>query len=247
MTGMPPPDSPRLYFIGHLKELRQRIVVILIFFTAMCAVLFAQGYQLMAWLEAPAGRYVQGFIFIDPTEAFAAYFKVVLLAAGFVSFPVFLYQLWAFLLPALSRSSRHAVLGWILGSIVFFYGGIIFSYLILLPAAINFLLGFGEGIARPAITISRYISFAGTILLMGGVIFQIPVVLGLLTEAGVLKAAWLSAGRKYAILILVIMAALISPTSDIFNLLLFAVPMIVLYEAGVLLSWIIERRKSHDR
>jgi sec-independent protein translocase protein TatC len=134
-------------------------------------------------------------------------------------------------------------LAWVFFSFVCFYGGIIFSYMVLLPAAVNFLLGFGAGIAKPAITISRYVSFASVLLLAGGFIFQIPVVMGILTEAGIVDAQKLAASRKYAILILVTIAAVVSPTQDLFNLLLFAGPMVALYEAGIILAWIIGKRK----
>ena len=246
MNSLYPPESQKLDFIGHLEELRRRIVISLAFFAIMCVVLFSQGYAIIAFLEAPAHAIIKNFIFIDPTEAFAAYFMVVLVAALVVSFPVVIYELWAFLSLALSRQSRNAILAWILFSFVCFYGGIIFAYIILLPAAINFLLGFGAGIAIPSITISRYISFVSVILLAGGCIFQIPVIIGILTEAGILDAHKLSASRKYAILILVTVAAIVSPTTDVFNLLLFSGPMIALYEVGIVLSWLVGRRKKRE-
>ncbi|MFH0754123.1 MAG: twin-arginine translocase subunit TatC [Candidatus Omnitrophota bacterium] len=247
MSELYPPESQRLDFVGHLDELRRRIMIVLGFFLIMAVLLFSQGYGLMALLEAPARGFIKDFIFIDPTEAFAAYFKVVLLTAFLASFPVVVYELWAFLSPALSRASRHAILAWICLALVCFYGGSVFAYTILLPAAISFLLGFGEGIARPAITISAYISFASIILFAGGCIFQIPVVIGILTEAGILDSHKLAASRKYAIMILVIIAAIVSPTQDVFNLMLFAVPMIALYEVGILLSWMVGRRKAHEK
>ena len=147
MNELYPPESQRLDFVGHLDELRRRIMIALGFFLIMSVLLFSQGYALMALIEAPARGFIKDFIFIDPTEAFASYFKVVLLTALLASFPVVIYEIWAFLSPALSRTSRHAILAWICLALVCFYGGIIFAYTILLPAAISFLLGFGEGIA----------------------------------------------------------------------------------------------------
>ncbi|MBF0122608.1 MAG: twin-arginine translocase subunit TatC [Candidatus Omnitrophica bacterium] len=246
MNQLYPPESQRLDFIGHLEEIRRRILFILAFFVIVCGLLFSQGYAMIAFLEEPAREFSKIFIFIDPTEAFAVYVKVVLLAAFMASFPVMVSQLWAFLSPVLSLSSRKAILAWIFFSLVCFYGGITFAYTILLPAAIHFLIGFGEGIASPAITISRYISFVSMMLLAGGCIFQIPVIMGILTEAGVVDVRKFSGSRKHAILILVIVAAMISPTTDIVNLLLFAGPMIALYEAGILLSWMVGQRKKGE-
>ncbi|MBF0331840.1 MAG: twin-arginine translocase subunit TatC [Candidatus Omnitrophica bacterium] len=244
MSALYPPESQRLDLVGHLAELRRRIMISLGFLVIMALMLSGQGYVLMALLEAPARSFIKDFIFIEPTEAFGSYVVVVLMAALIVSFPVLIHQFWAFVAPALSRATRRAILAWILLSCVCFYGGIAFAYIILLPAAVNFLLGFGEGIARPAITISRYISFATIILLAGGLIFQIPVALGILTEANIVNARQLAQSRKYAILILVIIAAVVSPTQDLFNLFLFAGPMIALYEVGILLSWLVGRRKA---
>ncbi|MBF0387533.1 MAG: twin-arginine translocase subunit TatC [Candidatus Omnitrophica bacterium] len=247
MNELYPPESQRLDFIGHLDELRRRIMIVLGCFLIMVVFLFSQGYALMALLEAPARGFIKDFIFIDPTEAFAAYFKVVLLAALTAVFPVVLYELWAFLAPALARSTRKVILGWLCLALVCFYGGGAFAYAVLLPAAINFLLGFGVGIARPEITISAYISFASIVLLAGGCVFQIPVVLAILTEAGLLDSHKLAVSRKYAILVLVVVAAIISPTQDFFNLALFSAPMIALYEIGIFLSWLVGRRKNKNR
>ena len=231
-------------FSGHLDELRRRIMVVLLFFIAMCALLFWQGHALMAFLEAPARGLIRDFIFIAPGEAFSAYCKVVFFAAFMASFPVVIYELGAFVYPALTFSSRRAIMLWIVAALACFYGGTFFSYAVLLPAAMGFLLGFGEGIARPEITIGAYVNFAGAILLAGGCVFQIPVIIGILTEAGIVDAGKLAAGRKYAVLALVIIAAVFSPTQDVFNLMLFAVPMIGLYEAGIFLAWLTGRRKA---
>jgi sec-independent protein translocase protein TatC len=246
MSSLYPPESQRMDFVGHLEELRRRIMICLVVFAIVCGIMLSQGYAIMAFLEAPARGFIKDFIFIDPTEAFSSFFKAVLLASFVVSFPLVLYELWAFLAPALSQESRRAIQAWICFALVCFYGGVAFAYTILLPAAVNFLLGFGQGIAHPAIAISRYISFATFILLAGGCVFQIPVILGILTEAGSLDARRLAAGRRYAILINMVIAAIVTPTTDIFNMLLFAVPMIVLYEVGILLSWMVDRRKAKN-
>jgi sec-independent protein translocase protein TatC len=246
MTELYPPESQRLDLIGHLDELRRRILVCLIFLIVVTAILFSQGYKLLALLEIPAHGSVQEFIFTSPTEAFATYFKVVLLAAFVACFPVVLYQAWGFLSPALPRTSRRAVAVWLFFALISFLGGIAFSYGVLLPSAFKFLVGFGEGIARPMISLSQYFSFAVAIILVGGVVFEIPFVMGILAEAGILNSRVLRTGRRFAILIIVILAAVITPTTDAFNMVLFAGPMVLLFEVGVLLCRIIEKRKGHS-
>lgn len=243
MSELYPPESQRMDLVGHLDELRRRILVCLVFLIVVTAVLFSQGHSLLAFLELPARGSIREFIFTSPTEAFATYFKVVLFAAFVACFPVILYQVWGFLSPALPRTSRRAVLAWLLFAMVSFLGGIVFSYGVLLPSAFHFLVGFGEGIARPMISLSQYFSFAVAIVLIGGLAFEIPFVMGILTEAGILQSRALRSGRRYAILGIIIAAAVITPTQDIFNMAIFAGPMILLYEVGLLLCCSIERSK----
>lgn len=238
-------ESGQMDFVGHLEELRRRVIICLLFFAAMCGVLFSYGRTLVELLKAPAGCGISDFIFISPTEAFTAYFQVVLLSAFVVVFPVLVYELWAFLSPALSARARRAVSGWAFLALLCFYSGILFAYKVLLPVSMNFLLGFAGGIARPAISIAEYISFAVAILLMGGCLFQIPVLSGLLTEAGVLDAGQLCKARRYALMAILVVAAVVSPTQDIFNLMFFALPMAILYEVGIFFSWVTGCRKRN--
>jgi sec-independent protein translocase protein TatC len=120
--------------------------------------------------------------------------------------------------------------------------GIMFSYFLALPFALKFLISFAAGAAVPMISIGRYFSFAAIFLLMGAAVFQIPVIMGLLSSIGMLSARFFSKNRKYAIVVIFIISAIITPTQDIFNMLIFALPMWALYEIGIFISWIIEKR-----
>ncbi len=246
MTDLYPPESRHMDFIGHLEELRQRILICLAFLLGVSVVLFSQGRNILLFLERPAQGLIKEFIFITPTEVFSAYVKVVLLAAFMVCFPIILYEAWLFLAPAVSQEVRKVVFGWLMMALLCFLAGIFFSYTIALPAALQFLLSFGEGLARPAISLTKYVSFAAAIIFVGACIFEIPVVMGLLTRVGILKAAVWQANRRYSILIIFIVAAVITPTQDIFNLLIFALPMLLLYEVGVVVSKTIEQKTKID-
>jgi len=243
MNALYPPESQRLDLVGHLAELRRRILICLGFLAVTSVVLFSQGRALLALLQGAAHGAVQDFIFITPTEAFTTYLKVVVVAAFIVCFPVLLYEFWAFIAPALVGTSRRAVFIWFALAVICFLGGVVFAYAVLLPTALDFLLNFAKGIARPAIAISHYVSFAVALILIGGCVFEIPVVLGILTEARILRSRDLRSGRRYAIFIIFFVAAVVTPTQDAFNLILFAVPMVVLYEVGILLSAGVERRR----
>jgi len=126
---------------------------------------------------------------------------------------------------------------------VLFMTGITFSYCVAIPAALKFLINFGRDVAIPQITLGKYISFFGALILVGGIVFEIPVVMGLLTDAGLIKTRVLREKRHFAVLIIMIFAAVITPTQDVLNMLMFAIPMVLLYEVGLLISKAIERRK----
>ncbi len=246
MNELYPPESQQMGFVSHLEELRRRILAVLACYAVICSALFAFGNRILALLESPARGYLREFVFISPTEAFVAYFKVVLLASFVLCFPFALYELWAFLAPALSGRLQQAIYAWLCLAVACFVAGIWFTFKILLPAALHFLLTFGEGIATPVISLGEYVSFAVAFILIGGFVFEIPVIIGVLTEAGVLGSGRLRAGRRYAILANLVVAALITPTQDVVNLILFAMPMIVLYEVGIMLSIWVEKRRSAD-
>ena len=142
---------------------------------------------------------------------------------------------------------RGRVAVWFITALCLFFAGILFGYFVAIPAALNFLLEFSRGIAVPMITLGKYISFFGALILVGGLVFEIPVFIGLLSDAEVLKVAVLKAKRHYAFLIIMILAAIITPTQDIFNMLLFAIPMILLYEIGIVVASKIERGKIASR
>jgi sec-independent protein translocase protein TatC len=155
-----------------------------------------------------------------------------------------LYHTWAFLSPALPVDVRRRVTLWLSLALVLFFGGITFSYFLAIPAALKFLIGFSSRVAVAKITLGKYISFFGALILIGGIVFEIPIVIGLLTDAGLLKTRTLRRKRHYAILAIMIFAAVITPTQDILNMLLFALPMMLLYEAGIFIALLIERRKG---
>lgn len=239
-----PEESQKLDVIGHLEELRRRIWVSLGAVVLASAVLFFQGHRLMEIVKRPLGETGSELIFISPTEAFLAYVKVVILSGFIVSFPVILHEVWAFFSLAASPSMRRRIVRWLFLALGLFAAGISFSYFVAIPVALGFLLSFGSQIASPEITLGKYISFFGALILMGGVVFEIPVVLALLTDIGLLKSRALKTKRHYAIVVILIAAAVITPTQDVFNMLLFALPMALLYELGILISAAIERRKK---
>jgi sec-independent protein translocase protein TatC len=239
-----PPESQKMDVIRHLEELRRRILVSLAVLLAATSLCLFKTDLLIRLAKRPLTNTFSQLIYISPTEAFIAYFKTALLAGFIMSFPVILYQAWAFLAPAFSKDLRKNIFIWLSLALVLFAGGILFSYWVLLPAALKYLLGFARDIAIPSLTLGKYISFFTAVLLIGAVTFEIPVAMGLLADLGILRSALLVKKRQYAFLGILIFAAIVTPTQDIFNMLLFALPMAVLFEAGIWIAKIIEWRKA---
>jgi len=247
MSPLYPEESKRLDVITHLEELRRRILYCLLVLAAAGVIAFTQGDRIMALVRVPINGLVDELIFISPTEAFIAYIKVALLTGFIVCFPFIILQAWAFLAPALPADTRKRVVIWLLFSLILFFTGIAFSYFAAIPAALKFLLNFSAGIAVAKITLGKYISFFGAFILIGGIVFEIPIVIGLLTDAGLVKTSTLRGKRHIALMVILIFAAVITPTQDIMNMLIFAVPMMLLYEVGIMVSTLIERRKSSNQ
>ncbi|NQT33517.1 MAG: twin-arginine translocase subunit TatC [Candidatus Omnitrophica bacterium] len=247
MSSLHSEETKKIDVISHLEEVRRRVLFCVIVLVLATIGAFSWGEAIMSVVTAPIQKQVSQLIFIAPTEAFVAFLKVSILAGFIASFPFILYHAWRFLSPAFQKRERRRISMWLLSSLFLFFAGIAFAYFIVIPAALEFLLNFNREVASPQITLGKYVSFFTALIIVGGIVFEIPVVMGLLTDAGILKTAVLRKKRHYALIVILMFAAIITPTQDIVNMLLFAVPMILLYEIGILISRIIESRKSKDQ
>jgi len=234
----------KMSIIEHLEELRKRIIISLVFFVLAAIFSFTFVNKISDILRLPALGIIENFIFTAPTEVFSTYLRLSILSGFIISLPFILFQIGLFLMPAVERDQREAIASWLIIAFLLSILGIIFSYFLALPFALKFLIGFARGAAAPMISIDKYFSFAGALLLIGAGIFQIPVVMALLSYIRILNTLFFRKNRKYAIVAIFIIAAIITPTQDIVNMLIFAVPMLALYEAGILASWVIEKRKK---
>lgn len=178
-------------------------------------------------------------------ESFTLYITVSLYAAIALSVPLLLWQLWAFISPALYKHERAYVTPFILLSTISFVVGAAFAYYILLPPALGYLLGLAEDF-RPLLRASDYFDFVTIILLAMGVIFQMPAVTYVLARIGIVTHFFLIKSWKLAAVIILIVAAVVSPTGDIPNLMLFATPMMVLYVFSIGIAWLFGKRRRTD-
>ena len=241
MTDLPYPDDKRIDFISHLEEIRRRLIIclaVLIFFAA-ASFLFIE--HLVAIAKIPIRDIAGELIFIAPTEGFVAAIKICLLSAFMFAFPVFLYHIWAFISPAMASGSSKRFFIWLALGVLLFALGISFAYFAAIPAALRFLMDFGSKLAAGRITLGKYISFFVTLVLTGGIIFEIPVIMALFTYAGIVDPDKLKKKRHISFIAILIAAAVITPTQDMVNMLIIAFPMYLLYETGIIISSLIRR------
>jgi len=229
----------------HLDELRQRLIICLAAVAVGIIISFLFAEQVFRILLVPAGK--ANLVFIDVTEMLGTYMQVSLICGVVLAMPVLVYHLIIFVSPGLTAKEKKYV--WMLLPWVFimFLAGVAFSYFILIPPAIAFLLGFGADIALPQIRISNYISLVGRLLLASGLIFEIPVISTFLARLGIISSGWMARQRKWAVIFAFILGALITPTIDPVNQILVALPFIVLYEMSVWLAKLVERRSKEKQ
>jgi sec-independent protein translocase protein TatC len=235
----------KMPFMEHLGELRVRIVRALIgvLIGALIPLYFSQ--RIVDWLALPVTRLGHELVFTAPAEAFWVQMKVGLVCGLFLSAPVVLWQVWAFVSPGLhSHEKKYAVPFVIVGSVMFLAGGA-FALFIVVPYALTFLLGYARpGILRPMITIQNHVDFFLKFTLAFGVIFELPLAMTLLARMGAVTARTLARHRKYAVLGSFVVAAVLTPTPDAFNQAMMAGPLIVLYEVGIVSARIFGRRPA---
>jgi sec-independent protein translocase protein TatC len=264
-TGNPPPPEPedveedgmlRMSFLGHLEELRSRLFKML----AGVGVAFFLSLTFCnpLWLAvaAPAkdaltslGIDPPNLVAITPMEQFnIIWFKLPTLVAVFLSSPWIVYQVWAFISPGLYKKERRFAAPFILVSAGLFIAGGCFAYFVAFRFGITFLLGVGRDVnVTPMVSMSEYFDLFVNVMLGIGLVFELPVAIFFLTLIRVVSPKFLIAHSRYAILAIVIVAAVVTPTPDIFNLLLFAVPMCMLFYVGIFASYILVLKREGRR
>lgn len=233
--------------LEHLEELRKRIVrSLLAFGVAFVACWFAVE-PISAFLVEPVKPLLpegQKLVFLGVPDVFFFYIKVAALAAVFVSSPWILLQVWGFISPGLYKRERLYASLFVVAGTIFFLGGGAFGYFIAFPFAAEFLLGMGQEQFQAAITIERYLRFLLTVILGLGIMFELPVVIFLLSGIGLVTPGFLMRHFRWAVLIIFVVAAIITPTPDVVNLCLFAVPTILLYLLGVGAAALVQWRRK---
>lgn len=221
----------------HLNELRKRVVVCLAALSAGSIISFPFASRVFKILRLPANGIIERFVYFSPSDAFLIYLRVSFFCGIFISMPVMLYQLWIFITPAIEERLKKNAGRFILFCVLSFVCGGFFAYFLLLPKALHFLLSIGKPDLEPLISADRYITFIISFILACGLVFQMPVISFILTKLGIINAGILRKKYKYALVFIFIAAAIITPTTDAFNLLILACPMLILYEISIWVSF----------
>jgi len=245
VMGIKQKKDKELTFKGHLDELRSRLIKSVIAVVITTGISFAFAGQIFEFFESRVPEDTV-FIAIEVTEKVGIYMKLCLYSGVVLALPFLIYQLVMFIHPALTRTERKYLYFLLPGVIVFFFAGAAFTYYVFLPPALDFLIDFPlmEDIAISQIRIGNYISIVAKMLLVMGLVFELPLVIYFLTRIGVVTPKWLSRYRRFAYVGAFVISAIVTPTIDPINQTIVAIPIIVLYEIGILLSRLARRQRG---
>ncbi|MCC6313770.1 MAG: twin-arginine translocase subunit TatC [Thermomicrobiales bacterium] len=245
LPKLPDPSQPDVFeemtLLEHMVELRDRIVkIVLAVAIAFIAGIFLAD-DLLDLLRTRANA-LNGFDVVSPTDPITMFFKVALYIAIGITLPVILWQLFGFLAPGLTRKEKRLLISSLPFVSLLFLGGAAYGFFVAAPAAFQFLSSFMSDLFEWSPEGNAVITFYLTLMIGLALAFQLPVVMFLLAKLGVVTPKKMRSFRKYALLIIFIAAAVITPSTDPFNMALVAVPLLVLYEVGILIAYLFARR-----
>jgi sec-independent protein translocase protein TatC len=231
----PVSHEDRLTLVEHLDELRTRIVVCLLVLGVALALCFWQNHLLLEIASGPLPSDHKKLLTFGVTEAFTTTLTVATYGALILSLPILIYQAYAYVLPAFSSNERRVVLPILLLAPLLFLAGVAFAYFVVMPPAVKFLLGFNDTQFNVQVRARDYYSFFSTTLLAGGIVFQLPLAILAVTRLGIVSVEQLSHNRRYAYLIIAVVAAAL-PGIDPISMLIEMVPLLVLFELSILIA-----------
>ena len=248
MTGLASRGSAAMPFLDHLEELRWRVIWSLLGLVigVGAAFGFLLNIDVIGWLERPILPLLDGrkLVFTHPGDPFQIVLQASLVLGTLLALPVILYQLWAFVAPALYRHEGRMAAGVVAGAVLLFGCGVSLAWYVVLPLALPWLMSFGAPALEPMITAGEYFSFAFSLIFAFGIAFELPVVLLGLATLGIVTPQFLSRYRRHAIVAAVIIGAFLTPGDLVWTTIAMAVPLYLLYELSILLSYPVYRRRT---
>jgi sec-independent protein translocase protein TatC len=247
-----PEPMQTMGFLDHLEELRKRVVYSLIAVAVGFGACWWKVEVIYGVMQRPimdvlrANGMSEKLVYLNPTEPFNLYLKIAALAGLFLTSPFVLYQVWMFISPGLYRNEKRYAVPFMVSTIALFVTGGYFGYKIVYPRALEFLIHFGRQF-QPMITIGEYTSLFLSIILGMGLIFEMPILVFFLALMGIITARFMWKNFRYAILVIFVIAAIVTPTPDIVNMCVFAAPMILLYVFSIGVAWIVHPKQRQAR
>jgi len=243
------PADTEMPFLDHLEELRHRLFwivgAILVGIVASFVVLSRGGFDIVAILAHPIEPYLRGhrLVFTHPGTSFSIVLNASLVLGILFATPVIGYQLWGFFAPALHSHEKRIIVPVIFGMIFLFLSGVTLCYFVVMPFTLKFFMGFESSALTPMIEATQYFDFAFSMMLAFGLAFELPIAILLLSALGIIKPQFLSRYRRHAIVVTVVVAAFITPDASPTTLFALSIPLYLLYELGVALSYMVTRRR----
>ncbi|MBN1500005.1 MAG: twin-arginine translocase subunit TatC [Spirochaetes bacterium] len=231
-------EDPAMDVVEHLSELRLRLIFVLMLIIISTCILFYYSEYILDYLTQPfhASTEIKRLNIFGLTEGFSLRLKSSVIASLFLTFPVILLQIWGYIKPAIEKKQRRLFRVNLFFAVLFFYTGSAFAFLMLLPFTIDMLISFIPQKMNNLINASNYLNFIFYMSAGMGAVFELPVIINILTGIGLLTPSFLSGKRKYAIIIIWITAAVITP-ADVLSQIIVAVPLMFLYELAIIFSW----------
>ncbi|MBR0164337.1 MAG: twin-arginine translocase subunit TatC [Lachnospiraceae bacterium] len=231
---------------GHLKDLRRLLIFMMLLVFAVFLVFFLMWpKELVALVSDPIREMGIEIIYTNVSEAFTTQIKLCFIAAVVCASPVLFFAIWRFIRPALYKKERRAFSFLAVAAFLLFVTGVSFAWLMVFRLAVNFLVFSGENIATPMLSLENYVSFLFSFLVPFGIVFEMPVVIVILTRFGIVSTGLLTKARKYVVLVIFTLAAILTPP-DVVSQVMLGLPMLVLYEAGILLSRLVKPREPQQ-
>lgn len=238
-----PKDEKNLTLVEHLAELRKRIIYSALLF--ILAVGFCYSFvKIIVKDIIDLARNVE-FVFIAPAELLMSYIKISVIGGLIISAPFLIFQVWLFVIPGLKNKEKRLIFFSLLLGSIFFITGVAFAYFVVVPTMLVFFMGFQMDAIRPMLSFNSYLSFVLSTIFTFGTIFELPILMVLLSRFGILKVSFLKENRKFIILIIFVFAAILTPP-DVISQIILAGPMILLAEIGIFLSGLVEKKRENS-
>jgi sec-independent protein translocase protein TatC len=246
-------SMPTMGFLEHLEELRTRLVRSAIAVAVGTGVCWGYHERIYAVMQKPimdalhAQHLPEKLVYLNPIDPFNLYLKISMLAGLFLTSPFVLYQVWMFISPGLYRKEKKYVLPFMVSTITLFTLGGFFGYSVAYPRALDFFVVKFNGQFQPMITINEYTQLFLSIVAGMGVIFELPILVFFLAFLGIMSPSFMIKNFRYAILVIFILAAIVTPTPDIVNMCIFAAPMIALYALSIGVAYVVHPKQREAR